>query len=180
MKTLKRSALFALVLALTSAFQPAHAIELEVSGQYPVVIGEKSQNFNSNFGGAVAIYFDPVLDPSIPNYVSVGYNGFPYQADTNSVFRLIPVLAGIDLQGKVFSDLRSNFGLAVGGAFGYVAVPNQATTNYSGYFTAQVKPGLEYIAGDGISLVAKMPLTVLAGKASMSYLTYEFGLKFKL
>jgi hypothetical protein len=180
MKTLKRSALLTMVLALTSLFQPAHAMEIEVSGQYPVAMGEKGQNYNSNIGGTVAVYFDPVLDPAIPNYISVGYNAFGLKADANSAFRVFPILAGIDLQGKVFSDLYSSFGLAVGGAFGYIAVPNSTTYNMSGYFTAQVKPGLEYIAGDGISIVAKMPLAILAGKASMSYLVYDIGVKFKL
>jgi len=182
MKKLQRLALLVWALPIGLFVTPsAHAFEsIEVSGQYPVALGDKAQNFNSNFGVGASLYFDRLLDPSVPNYVSIGYNSFALKVNSDAAFRVFPIVVGADFEGKVFSDLKTVFGAAIGGAIGYIAVPNATTFNMSGYFVGQIKPGLEYDAGDDFSITARMPLTVLAGKASMSYLTYQIGVKMKL
>lgn len=178
MKTLKRSALFTMVLALM-AVSPVQAVEVEVTGQYAVAMGDKAQNFNSNLGVGLAVYLDRFIDPSIANYISVGYNSFGLKTDQSTAFRVFPITIGIDLEGKVFKDLLTTFGVGIGGAFGYLSVQNQSSYNMNGYFVGQVKPGFEYLFGDGFSLVGKMPITFLAGKGSLTYSIYEAGLKFK-
>lgn len=176
---LKRSAFVFVALILSQATASKAAL-LEGELTYPVAIGVMGQNFNSNLGFGAAIFIDPILDPRINNFLSVGYESFTLKADKKTSLRLIPILVGIELPGKIFDDLHSTFGLAGGGTVAYLNVTNAQTINMNGYFTVQVKPGLTYDASQSFNIYMRMPVTFVIGSSSMSNIAYTAGVGIKL
>ena len=170
--------LFSGFLALASSSLAFEQIEAGL--EYPVAMGTMAQNFNSNIGFNASVYFDRLLDPAIPNFISVAYENFGMKSDVNSVFRVIPIMAGFDLVGKVFKDLNTTFGVAAGMAFGYMSVSNQSTYNVNEYFSAQVRMGLEYLAGDSFTILLRSPVNLLVGRRPLAYTAFDLGVKFKL
>jgi hypothetical protein len=187
MKTLKRSSLLKLSLAVSvalilSQFSSAHAMEsIEVTGQYSNAVGSQGQNFKPSLGFNASLYVDRLIDPAIANFVSVGFNSFTLKTDDTTKFRVFPILAGLEFQGKVFSDLTSTFAVAIGGAAAYITATGAgANMNVTGYFAAQIKAGLQLMVSDGFSIVGRAPINFLVGKSSLTYLSYELGVQFKL
>ena len=153
------------------------AAELDVD--YPVAMGTIAQNYSSTVGGDVAIYFDRILDAEVPNYISVGYHSFGILADGKSTFRVIPVLLGVDFVGKAFKDFSTIFGVAVGGAFGYLSVTNATSFNMNGYFAAGIKTGFDWWVGDSIAITGRAPVDFIIGKKLLTYVPFAVGLKLK-
>lgn len=154
--------------------------QIEVNVKYPVGMGATASGYTSTIGFGASVYFDPLLDPAVPNYLSVAYQGYKIRADGVSTLRVIPILAGIDLVGKVFSDFNSTFGLAAGMAAAYVGVPNQTSYNWSAYFAAQIKPGFDWMIGDGISITGHTPISFFIARGFLSSMDFDLGVKFKL
>lgn len=180
MKTIQFAALSALFL-LTTFSTSAQAVELEVTGQYAAAAGSQGQNFDAGFGASFGFYFDRFIDPAIPNFISVGYNGFNLKADSNSAFRVFPILAGIELNGKVFNDLNTTFAIAAGGAIGYISATNSGSNlNATGYFAAQVRPGIQWAVDPNFAIVFRTPITMLVGKKAMTYMAGDIGVQIKL
>jgi len=159
----------------------AHAFEqIEANVKYPVAMGATASGYTSSVGFGASVYFSPLLDPSVPNYLSVGYQSYKIKADGSSSLKLIPVIASIELNGKVFSNFNSTFAVGVGGAAGYVSVPTQTSYNWSAYFVTQIKPGFDWVMGDGISMVGHVPVTMFIARSFMSSMDFDLGVKFKL
>ena len=152
---------------------------IEANVDYPMVMGTIAQNYSSSLGGDATIYFPRFLDPDVPNYISVGYHSFGILADGRSTFRLIPVMVGIDFVGKVFKDFNSVFGLAMGGAFGYMSLTNSTVFNMSGYFAAGVKTGFEWWISDSLAITGHAPITFVIGKKLLTYAPFNMGIKFR-
>ena len=131
----------------------AQAVQLEADVKYPVPMGQMAQGYNSNPGFAALIYMPPLLNPSINNYLSVGYMSLGIKADGASGLRFIPILAGIELPGKFSENFYSTLGLASGVGIVYVNVPGILTYNMNAYFVVQLKPGFEYSLSESLSLV---------------------------
>jgi hypothetical protein len=163
---------------LSATTPSANAFQTELGIGYPVGTGSKELSPNIDLN--VSFYFDRFIDPKIDNFVSIGYDSFALLADSGASFRVFPLLVGIELPGKVFTDLNVTFGAAIGAAFGYINVPNINSTNVTAYFDAQIRPGLEYIMNDSFSILAKTPINFMIGKGSFTYVIYDFGVKFKL
>ena len=170
----------ALAASLLSFSSTSQAAKVEAGLEYPVMIGLGGQNFTSNTGFNAAFYLDPILNPSIQNYISIGYDSFTIRADQTSSFKVVPVLIGLEATGKVFEDLKTTFGLGAGASFAYLSVPNAASYKAYGYFTAQVKPGIEYdIASSSLSVVLRTPINFLMGSKQMSFIAYNLGIQFQ-
>jgi hypothetical protein len=108
-----------LVFILGMLTPSANAFQTELGIGYPVGTGNK--NLTPNLDLNITAYFDRFIDPAIDNFLSVGYDSFSLLADSGASFRVFPVLVGIELPGKVFSDLNVTLGVGVGAAFGYIA-----------------------------------------------------------
>ncbi len=160
----------------------AHATKLEAGLDFPSVVGSMAQNFRSNLGASIAFYPEPMFDPQINNFLSVGYASFTVLADQTTSYRIFPVLAGIELPGRVFSDLQSTFSIAAGGAFAYlnvVSAPSNAI-RVTGFFAAQLKPGLLWEVSPDVGIYTRLPVTFLLGSRSLTYLAYSIGAQIKL
>lgn len=153
---------------------------IEANVKYPVAMGATSSGYTSTIGFGASFYFDPILDPAVPNYLSVGYQSYKIRADGTSSLKIIPVVASIELVGKVFSDFNSTFGLGAGVAGAFVSVNSQTSYNWSAYFVTQIKPGFDWIVGDGISVTGHVPVTMFISRAFMSSMDFDLGVKFKL
>lgn len=154
--------------------------QIEANIKYPVGMGATSSGYTSTVGFGASVYVAPLLDPSVSNYLSIGYQSYKIRADGTSSLKLIPVIASIELNGKVFSDFNSTFAAGAGGAAGYVSVPSQTTYNWSMYFVMQIKPGFDWVLGDGFSLVGHTPVTMFISRAFMASMDFDLGVKFKL
>ncbi len=157
----------------------SHAPELELSFDIPSVTGTFAQSFNSGLGGSAVFYFPQLLDPSLHNFISVGFQTFAVKTDTSISFRVVPVLLGLEVRGRVYSDLKSTLALAAGGSFGFLNIPNATNLKVGGYFTAQVKPGLEWDMSNDFALVGRMPLTFIMASTYMSYIAGELGVRMR-
>ena len=158
----------------------ASAVRLEAGLDYPTVLGSMSQNFSSNLGGATSFYLEPLFDPRINNFISIQYASFTVLADQKTSYRVIPVLAAIELPGRVFSDLQTTVAFGVGGAFAYLNIANAASMRGYGFFAAQIKPGVLWDVSPDFSLYARTPVTFLVGSKSLNYLAYSVGAQIKL
>lgn len=168
------------MICLTGMLSSAHAFEgTEVNVQWPLVAGQAGQNFSSNLGVDAEIYFDRILDPSVANFISIGYNSLTLNADATSSFRMIPLIAGIELQGKVWDGFYSTFGLGAGVSVAYISGTSTTTYAYTEYFIGQVKPGFEWDLGSGFAFIGRAPINFLVGKAEMTYMDFEAGIKIK-
>ncbi|MBU6153201.1 MAG: hypothetical protein KGP28_02760 [Bdellovibrionales bacterium] len=152
---------------------------IKAAVEYPVAVGTSAQNFNSNLGFSAELDLDGWLAPWMRNYLSVGYASFSLRSDPLSSFRLIPVMVGIGLPGKVTDDLWTVMDLGLGGAFGYINAPGAVSYRAYGYFMMQVRGGIEYDFGSGFSAFARIPVNFILGVNRMTYLAYSGGLGFK-
>ena len=155
------------------------ATGLKAAVEYPVAVGTSAQNFNSNIGFSGQLEVDGLLAPWMKNYVSISYASFSLRSDPLSSFRLIPVVVGIGLPGKVTEELTTEMDFGLGGAFGYINAPGAVSYRAYGYFMAQVKGGIEYDFGGGFSAFARIPVNFILGANRMTYLAYSGGLGFK-
>ena len=166
---------------ILSSGPSARAFEaVEGNLQWPLAMGQAGQNFSSNLGVDASLYFDRILDPAIANFVNVGYESFTLNADKRTSFRVIPILAGVELPGKVWDNFYTTFGVAAGVAVAFVSGTNTTTYSYNEYFLAQIKPGFQWDMGGGFSLVGRVPVNFLVGKSELTYGIFEAGIKFKL
>ena len=170
--------LLGLVLCFGSQAQAFEQIEADL--KYPVGMGTTSSGYTSMIGFGASVYFSPLLDPAVPNYLSVGYQSYRIKADGTSSLKMIPVIASIELNGKVFSDFNTTLAVGAGFAASYVSVVSQTTYNWSTYFVTQIKPGFDWIVSDGISVVGHTPVTMFISKAFMSSMDFDLGVKFKI
>jgi hypothetical protein len=155
------------------------AVGMKAAVEYPVAVGTSAQNFNSNLGFSAQMEMDGVFAPWLKAYGSIGYASFSLRSDSLSSFRLIPVIAGIGLPGKVTEDLTTEMDFGLGGAFGYINAPGAISYRAYGYFMMQVKGGVEYDFGGGFSAFARIPVNFILGANKMTYLAYSAGIGFK-
>lgn len=162
---------------------PAKAFEqIEADLKYPVGMGVSTSGYSPLLGFGASVYFGSLIDPSIPNYISVGYHSFKLRADNSSQLHLVPVLYAIELNGKAFSDFNTTLALGAGFAGAYVGVTGQTNFNFnwSGHFVAQIKPGFEWKLGEGFDLVGHSPVSFYISRALMTSMDFDMGVKFKL
>jgi hypothetical protein len=158
----------------------AQATEIEANIKYPVPMGSIGQGFSPMIGFGASLYFAPLLDPAISNFISVAYDSYRIKADGLSSMKVIPVLAMIELPGKVFKDFNSTLAAGAGFATGFVSVPVQTSYTYSAWFALQIKPGFDWMVSDGFSIVGHTPVTMLISRKFMSSMDFDVGVKFKL
>ena len=175
---LKIKVLFVFAIGILSFQGNAHATKLGVLGDYPVATGVQAQNFSSTLGASIDFYLDPILDPKIDNFLSLGYRSLTIRADGESSYRMLPILIGLELPGRVSDEVKITFAGAVGGTVTYINVPNAQSMKYTGYFTAQLKPGIEWDASKDFAFRAELPITYLIASKPFSFLTYSFGLQY--
>ena len=160
----------------------AQALEIEGNVKYPVPMGAISSGFAPMIGFGASLYFNPMFDPEIRNFLSVAYQPYRIKADgTQSSLRLIPILFNIELPGKVFSDFYSTLGVGAGMTGGYVGATGQ--TSYgaaSSWFTMQIKPGFDWVIGNNVSIVGHLPVTILIGTVFFSSMDFDLGMKFRI
>ncbi len=171
------------LLAASGVVSPNTARAFESVGgnlQWPLAMGQAGQNFTSNLGLTADLYFDRFLDPAVANFISIGYESFTLNADGKSSFRILPVMAGIELPGKVWENFYTTFGIAAGMAVTFISGTNTSTYSYNEYFMAQLRPGFQWDLGGGFSLVGRVPVNFMIGKSELTYGIFEAGLKFKL
>ena len=168
------------ILAFCFGSQAQAFDQIEANIKYPVGMGSTSSGYTSTIGFGASIYFTPLLDPSVPNYLSVGYQSYKIKADGSSSLKMIPVIGSIEFIGKVFKDFNSTFALGAGFAASYVGVTSQTSYNWSAYFVTQIKPGFDWALGDGVSLVGHTPVTMFISRAFMASMDFDLGVKFKL
>jgi hypothetical protein len=154
--------------------------QIEANVKYPVGMGTTSSGYSSMVGFGASFYFEPIIEPAVKNYLSVGYNGYRIRADGSSSLKMIPILANLEVGGNVFKDLRSTIGVGAGLAPSFVNVTSQSSFNRSVHFAAQVKPGFEYQVADNINVVGHTPVTFYVSRAFMSSMDFDLGVSFKL
>jgi hypothetical protein len=167
-----------LVCLILSASSRA-ATGLRAAIEYPVAVGTTAQNFNSNLGFSAQLDVEGMFAPWMNTYFSVSYASFSLRSDPLSSFRLIPLIAGIGLPGKVTDGLTSEMDFGLGGAFGYINAPGAVSYRAYGYFMLQVRGGVEYDFGSGFSAFARIPVNFIIGANKMTYLAYTGGIGFK-
>ncbi len=159
----------------------AHAFDqFEANVKYPVGMGTTSSGYSSMVGFGASIYVAPMIDDSLSNFLSVGYNSYRVRADGTSSLKMIPVLANVELSGKASKDFNTTLSVGAGFAAAFVSVTNQSVFNWSAYFAAQIKPGFEYGIADGVTLVGHTPVTAFFSRAFMSSMDFDLGVKIKL
>lgn len=167
-------------LLLVGFHSESRAVMLEGSVDYPVGVGAAAQNFNPNLGFTGKLYLNPVFDPSIRNYVSLAYQNLSLKTEANSSFRIFPVIAGLEFQGKVSEKVRTTLGGGIGFATAYLNSRSATLFRTYGYFSAQLHGGIEYDVGGGFSTFFRLPVTYMVSSATISYLTYTFGANYAL
>ncbi len=173
--------LVALCALLTLGFSgEARALMVEGSIDYPVGVGAAAQNFNPNLGFTGKVYLNPLFDPAIRNYVSVAYQNLSLKTEANSSFRIFPILAGLEFQGKVTDKIHTTLGGGIGFATAYLNSRSATLFRTYGYFSAQLHGGIEYDLGSGFSTFFRLPVTYMVSSATISYLTYTFGANYAL
>ena len=175
MKTKWLALLAFLWIAQAQAFE-----QIEANVKYPVGMGTTSSGYSSMVGFGASAYVAPMIDPSIPNYLSVGYNSYRIRADGTSSLKVIPILANIEFSGKAAKDFSTTLSVGAGFAAAFVSVTNQSVYNWSAYFAAQIKPGFDYLVSDGISIVGHTPVSMFFSRAFLSSMDFDLGVKFKL
>ncbi len=155
------------------------APKIDAALEYPVAVGSIAQNFRSNFGFGSTLTLDPVLADELTNYLSVSYASFTLESDPASSFRLVPLIAGIGLPGKIADGLTTEIGIGIGAAISYVNAPGATSYRSYGYFAGQFRAKVEYEIASGISIFFRMPVTYIVGRTSMSYLAYTVGAGFQ-
>lgn len=159
----------------------AQAFEgIEANLKYPVGMGASTSGYSSTIGFGASFYMKPVLNDSIPNYISIGYQSYKIRADGTSQLHLIPVVATLEMTGKVFKDFQSTLGVGAGAAAAFVGVNGQTSFNWSGYFVAQIKPGFQWVMSEGLDLVGHAPVSLFFSRAFMSSMDFDLGVKFSL
>jgi len=158
----------------------AHAMKFEMGGSMPTFVGNTSQNFNTSFGLMASAYFDPLITPEINNFIIAEFSSFGLKVDSTTTFRVFPLMAGLELPGKVTEAVRTTFSAAGGVAFGYVNAVNANSYRAYTYPAAQGAGGVEADLGTGFSVFMKVPVTFLFGAKTVSYVDYMAGLGFKL
>lgn len=158
----------------------AQAVEIEANIKYPVAMGSIGQGFTPMLGFGASLYFAPLLDPAISNFISVAYDSYRIKADGVSSLKVIPILAMIELPGKVFKDFNSTLAAGAGIATGFISVPVQTSYTYSAWFALQIKPGFDWMLSDGFSIVGHTPVTMLISRKFMGSMDFDVGVKFKL
>ena len=176
---LKIKPLLVAMLGIIGIAGNAHAMKVGASADYPVAVGNMGENFTSNLGFSVAFYPDPLLDPKIDNFISASYDSLTVRADGTSSFRVIPVIVGIELPGRVFDDLKTTFAVGIGAAFTYLYTPSDTSnTKLNTYFAAQVKPGLAWDVTKEIAVTGQIPINILVTSHSLTYLAYTLGVQY--
>jgi len=170
----------AIVLGILSLAHPVHAAKIGASGNYPVAAGSMGQAFLSNPGFSIDFYPDPLLDPKIDNFISVGYESLTIRADGESSYRIIPILIGLELPAKFSDDLKVTLGGAVGAAVTYFNTPGLASIHTTMNLAAQINPGLEWDTSKDFAIRAQVPITYLFAYKSLTYLAYTLGFQFNL
>ncbi len=155
------------------------AVKMNLALEYPVAVGTTAQNFNSNLGLSGDIYVDPLIAPWVSNYLTVGYSSLSLRSDTTSSFRLVPVLVGLGLPGKVTDGLTTEMGFGLGAGIGYINSPGATSYRAYGYFMMQARGSVEYEIGSGFSAFARIPVNFIIGTNKMTYLAYSGGVGFK-
>ena len=168
----------------TDTLSPSHsgsgsAMEVGVNLDIPVALGDAGQGLKSKFGGNVALFIQPLLDDAFKNYVSIGYDSFTLVADSDASFRVVPFTFGLELPGQEDKTFSPIFGIALGGAYAWISVPDSQSFSGKTYFLAQVKPGLQ-IRASGFSIILQTPISYLIGSTKMSFLEYSAGVRFSL
>ena len=175
------SLLGAFLILMTSLIgSVSEAMVIEGGLDYPVAIGSLGQSLNPNPGFTGSLYFNPILSDSINNFLSMSYASFTVKADGKTSYRVIPILVGLELPGKVSDSVRTTFSAAVGGSLAYLNVINSASTNMNAYLTAQVKGGVDIDLSSNISFYARTPITFVISSNSLSFVSYSLGLGFKI
>lgn len=165
---------------LTPKSQADFLLGAELGGQIPAVMGQMAQNFNSNFGFHGSIYVNPFIAKEVDHYIYVGYQSLTLKSDPNTSFRMIPILFGLGISGKTFSEsLYADFGLGVGGTIDWVNVPNISTFRMGGHFLVQLQPGISITLADEFDLYFRTPVYFLIGQKQLNYMAYDFGLKMR-
>lgn len=160
--------------------QSGQSLEVAVNLDLPVAIGEAGQGLKSKWGINGQLYLAPMLDPSIHNYIAVGFENFSISADPNASFRFVPVTVGLEWRGLNESFLKPVFGVGLGGVYAFVSAPDAQIFNGKLYFMAQIKGGFEVAASDGLSVVFQTPVNIVIGSTKMSYISYSIGARFGL
>jgi hypothetical protein len=158
----------------------SRAFKLEASVDYPVGVGTSAQNFNPNLGFTGKLYLAPKIDPAIKNYLSFSYQNLSLKTESNSSFRVFPILAGLEMDGKVFEGFHATFGGGIGLAMAYLNSRSATLFRNYGYFAAQLHGGLEYDVAPGFSAFFRLPITYMVSSATMSFLTYSVGANYEL
>ncbi len=153
--------------------------KLDADLEYPIAVGSIAQNFASNLGVGSTLTLDPVLADELTNYLSVSYASFTLESDHLSSFRLIPLIAGIGLPGKVADGLTTEIGIGIGAAISFVNAPGATSYRSYGYFAGQFRAKVEYEIASGVSIFFRVPVTYIVGRTSMSYLAYTVGAGFQ-
>jgi hypothetical protein len=178
MKIKSRIRFFGAILLLLTSFMGTSsraAAKLDAAVEYPVAAGSIAQNFTSNVGLSGTLHLDPLVTPWLSNYLSVGYASFTLQSDSNSSFRVIPIIAGVGLPGKITDGLTTEIGAGVGGAISYLNAPGATSYRAYGYFMAQLRATVEYEIASGFSVFFRLPVNFVVGKTSLTYLAYTAG-----
>jgi hypothetical protein len=175
MKTKWLAVLGLIWMAQANAFE-----QIEANVKYPAGMGTVSSGFSSMVGFGASVYMAPMIDPSVKNYLSVAYNGYRIRADGSSSLKLIPVLFNLEAGGNVFKDLRSTIAVGAGIGSSFVNVTSQTSFNWSVHFAAQIKPGVEYVIDENITVVGHTPVTFYVSRAVMSSMDFDLGVSFKL
>jgi hypothetical protein len=175
MKTKWLAVLGLIWMAQANAFE-----QIEANVKYPAGMGTTSSGFSSMVGFGASFYTEPMIEPAVKNYLSVGYNGYRIRADGTSSLKMIPILANIEVGANVFKDLRSTIGVGAGIGASFVNVTSQTSFNWSVHFAGQIKPGVEYVIDDNITVVSHAPITFYVSRAFMSSMDFDLGVSFKL
>ncbi len=167
------------VLCLGLFSSPAHAWKIEAGTDYPVVAGTLGQNFKSNTGFSGAFYFEPLLNPKINNFISAAYAPLTLQADGKTGYRMVPILAGLELPGQVFKDLETTFAVAAGTTLTYLNVTNSRSSSVVAHFTAEIKPGVQYWVDDHFEIYARVPINYIFSSNTLTEIAYTVGVGYK-
>jgi hypothetical protein len=153
--------------------------EVAISAGIPVGVGVAGQGLVPKFGVHTQLYIDSILGEEFRNFLAVGYDSFRLKADANATLHLIPFTFGLEfapVKGRTFNP---TFGVALGGLYAMIAVPESVMFNGRAYFLAQLRPGLD-IDFDGFTVVFNSPINFVIGQSSMTYMAYTLGARFGL
>jgi hypothetical protein len=165
----------------SSAQQEEALTGVELGAQWPAVFGKSGQNFNSQIGFNGKIYLGRFFDERLDHFIHVGFQMLQPVTQTDATFNLVPILAGLALRGNTgIEGLTTSFGIGVGGALGWINIPNAAANSFrvSGYFSAMAEPGIELAIAEGFAMVARMPVTFIIGQRQLGFVAFSGGLRY--